>query len=319
MDLTLPVRYRGLNLNSAASAGPGDPISGIKLEQVLWGGAPAVGYTEKRSLTDGYDASDVYLGRRVLRVRASVYGLNRADLYDRKQQVMSCIHPTAAFFDDEGAKGYLPLTYSEPTLDMVNFPAVIDPEGPPRDPPANLGYALRSLMVYARPMGQPDLIIDADRTGGQRNRGLAVPLQWGWDIIDPRVYLQDEQVYLLDAASGPFIDVPITNRGDYPTPVNVLLSVPAASGEGTATITVGTGTFVISVKDSTSDQIYRYSARQKVLTVEEEGVEVQRADLLDLGTDDTHPMVLPGATGFTMISGLSFGDGSRLFFNEAYA
>ncbi len=319
MDLTLAVRYRGLNLNSAAAAGPGDPISGIKIEQALWGGAPAVGYTEKRSLTDGYDASDVYLGRRSLRVRASVYGLNRADLYDRKQALMSCIHPTAAFLDDVGAKGYLPLTFFEPTLDTVNFDPVVAPDSH-TDPPTTLGYALRPLQVYARPMGQPDFIVDADRTGGQRNRGLAMPMQWAWDIIDPRVYLQSEQEYPLDGA-GPFVDVPIQNRGDYPTPVNVLLGVAAASGEDTATITVGTGTFIIKVPDSTSDQIIRYSARQKVLTVEEEGVEVTRMDLLDLGTSDTHPQVLPGDTGFTLLTanGITFQAGSRLFFNEAYA
>lgn len=319
MDLTLPVVYRGLNLNSASPAGPGDPISGIKIEQALWGGAPAVGYTEKRSLTDGFDASDVYLGRRSLRVRASVYGITRADLYDRKQQVMSCIHPTAAFLDDEPHHGYLPLTYFEPTLDTVNYPEVeaLSPDGHTMLPQ---GYALRPLQVYARPLAQPDLIVDADRTGGQKNRGLAIPLQWGWDIIDPRVYVQTEQEYVL-AGAGPFVNVPITNRGDYPTPANVILGVAAASGEETVTITVGTGTFIIKVPDSTNDQIVRYSARQKVLTVEEEGVEVTRMDLLDLGTADTHPMILPGATSFTMLTanGTEFQTGSRLFFNEAYA
>lgn len=313
MDLTRPVRYRGLNLNTVAIAGGGDPTSGIALEQVLWGGAPGVGYTEKRSLRDGYDASDVYLGKRSLRVRATVYGLTRADLYDRKQALLSCIHPTAAYLDDIGHKGYLPLTYEEPTLDTINFTEELDDLG------AGLGYAFKPLQVFARPMGQPDLIYDRERTGGSMNRGLAIPMQWGWEIIDPRVYLQDEQTYDLSGA-GPWVNVPITSRGDYPSPVNILLVVPANNTEGSATITVGTGQFVINVKASTTQQVYRYSAREGVLTVEEEGVEVTRRDLLDLGTDDQQPAILPGDGTFTMVkAGDNFLTGSRLFFNEAYA
>lgn len=315
MDLTRPVRYRGLNLNTAASAGPGDPISGITLEQVLIGGAPGVGYTEKRSMTDGYDASDVYLGRRVWRCRASVYGLTRADLYDRAQDLMSCIHPTAAYLDDVAMHGYLPLTYEVPTLFTEDWGEEMS-EG---DFPVGLGYGYRALQVYARPLGQPDQIIDKDRTGGVMNRGLAIPFQWAWDIIDPRVYVQDEQTYDISGAAGSLIDQPIINRGDYPTPVKVLLNIAASEGGGTVDITVGTSTFQIIIADSTEQQVYRYDAMRKVLTVTEEGQEVTRMDLLDLQDEDSHPMILPGAGAYSIVSTVALDTNSRLFFNEAYA
>lgn len=313
MDLTRPVRFRGLNLNTAASAGAGDPISGIALEQVLIGGAPGVGYVEKRSMADGYDASDVYLGRRVWRARATVYGLTRADLFDRVQDLMSCIHPTASYLDDVGAKGYLPLTYEVPTMDVDNWTEeTADGIG--------LGYAYRTLQVYARPLGQPDQIIDRDRIGGSMNKGLAVPMQWAWDLIDPRVYVQEEQSVSL-AGAGPFLNVAIENRGDYPTPVNILLIVPAGQPAGSVDFTIGTSSgFTITVPDSTEEQVIRYSARAKVLTVTEEAVETVRMDLLDLQGEDTHPQIMPGEGAFSMVlTGVTFDTDSRLFFNEAYA
>lgn len=310
MDLARPVRFRGLNLNSARSAGQGDPISGIALDQVLLGGAQGVGYSEKRSMTDGFDASDVYLGRRTWRARATVYGITRADLYDRVQDLMSCIHPTASYWDDVGAKGYLPLTYEVPTMYTDDWPeeAVGD------------GYGYRPLQVYARPMGQPDQIITRDNSGGVMNKGLAVAMQWAWDLIDPRVYVQDAQEYDL-AGLGSLINRPIINRGDYPTPVSILLVVPANAAAGSVVFTLGTSSGVtILIPNSTETQIIRYSARQKVLTIEEEGNEIQRMDLLDLQGEDTHPQVLPGVGAFSMVvTGLTFATDSRLFFNEAYA
>jgi putative cell wall-binding protein len=89
----------------------------------------------------------------------------------------------------------------------------------------------------------------------------------------------------------------LTNRGDYYTPLNMLLVVGA--GGGSITASVGDSSFVITVPGSTTTRIIRLKGDDKVLTVEEDNVESLRLDLIEFTGDSTWPLVAPGTTPYT--------------------
>jgi hypothetical protein len=140
----------------------------------------------------------------------------------------------------------------------------------------------------------------------------------GWTSVleckDPRVYVYPNKESPLDGSdSGTF-----ANRGDYPAPLNVLLVV-AAAGTAASYHFVGAGTdMFIDIPASTVQQVFRYDGYLHVLTVETNGVEVLRMDLLRFINETTHPIVQPGSSGWTG-TGPALVTGSRLFWAEAYS
>lgn len=111
----------------------------------------------------------------------------------------------------------------------------------------------------------------------------------------------------------------LSNRGTYLAPVNALFVVGAASGQISATI--GDSVFTITIPASTGTRTIRLKGDpEKVLTVEEDGVEVPRLDLISFTNDTTWPLIDSGesAYSFTFHGGI-LADGSHFWFYERYA
>jgi hypothetical protein len=295
--------YRGLNLNGVAQQAAGERMTGSQVSSVRMGNVPGVGWTEKRSLGDGNDASDVYLGARRVFLQGFVYGRSRAEMFDFQQSLLTALSPTASYNSNPAEFGYNPLYYAVPTLDL-DFD--VD----------TVGDRYRTLYVLARPLATPTVDINRDASGGQEDLGSGIAWSAVLEAKDPRVYVFPDQETDLDGSdSGTFA----TNRGDYPSPLNFILVV-ATAGAPTSYHFVGAGTdMYIDIPASTVQQVFRYDGYLHVLTVETNGVEVLRMDLLRFVNENTHPLVLPGSSGSWTGTGPALASGSRLFWAEAYS
>ena len=88
------------------------------------------------------------------------------------------------------------------------------------------------------------------------------------------------------------------NKGNYPTPLNVLLNIVAGSAAGSFHVVAGGSDFTITIPANAAAQIIRYSSYHKVLSLEVAGVETLRMDLLSFAANQTHPLVPVGTSAF---------------------
>jgi hypothetical protein len=111
------------------------------------------------------------------------------------------------------------------------------------------------------------------------------------------------------------------NRGTYVAPLNMIMAV--GSGAGTITVVAGSSNFTITIPASTGVRIIRFK-REKVITVEEGGVESLRRSWLNFTANTTWPLIPPGVSAYTItINGTTLDpgtvDGSHMWFWESYA
>lgn len=301
MDLTRPVVYRGFDLNTFTTGPAGVPIHGCVLETVDTSGTPAVGYTEKRALEDGLDASDVYQGGRQVQLSGTLYGSTRTNLYEQLRTLRTVFNARSCYLESPETKGFLPLTYEEPDEDGVTWPGNFIP-----------------LKLKVRPMGQIRAVINRDRTGGDDLRGLAIPWQVNCVAADPRAYVDDLQQYNFPQATSSGGPQALVNRGDYPTPANLLLEIGPAAGAGTFVITIAGFVQTITIPDSTYTQVIRLMGREKVLLLTANNVESLRMDLLAQDAKQTFPLVPPGISTYSWTCTFALNTpNSRLFYEEA--
>ncbi len=306
MDLSRPVGYRGLALNDAAVDPAIRRIVGNKIKRCRWLPIEGVGYKEKRALADGFDASDVYLGERIIVIAGVTYGRNKGDLFDRFQQVKAAFTPTGAYAEDPGAKGFVPFDFYVPTDDA-------DWAGE------------RQMKVYARPRMQPGADFADDHMPTDPASPFAQPWEAAIECKDPRVYLAaDTRIDFsgTNPSSGGAIDW--VNRGDYNAPVNILLQVAAGATAGAkAHFEMGGASFDITIPSESYAQTIRYDAGRGVITQEVNGVENTRRSLLVQLAQTGHPSVKPtpssGAYLYAVTGGATIQSGSRIWFTEAWA
>lgn len=278
MDLSRPISYRGLQLNDAGIASTRENIAGIAIERVSYGQVPGFGYIEKRSNADGYDAGDVFLGKRDISLSGTIYGKTRADLFDRKSLLSAALSPTGAYAESPPDYGYLPLTFEEPTLDTITWET-----------------GIIKKMMRVRPRTMPSFSIVRDAIGGVEEYGLAIPWEVDVEARDPRIYYQTSVGDYFDAAgataNGTLV---LDNRGDYPAPIRIELYAAAGAG-AVKMVLLGLGTsMTLEIPASAVESILRYDGHEKYVTLEENGLEVLRMDLITFGQDTTHPQVPPG-------------------------
>lgn len=303
MDLSRAIVYRGFNLNGVTQYAAQTMWYGSMVESVRMGNVPGVGWTEKRSLGDGNDASDVFLGTRRVQLQGHVYGRVLAEMFDFQQELMTVLSPTASYMANPAEFGYNPLYYAVPTLDVTWLPD-------------ENGDRLRTLYVNVRPLATPSVDIIRDSTGGQPDLGAGIAWSVTLEAKDPRVYVfPDREVSLYGA--GPPYNGTFNNRGDYPSPLNILLVVPANT-TATYQFTGGGSNMYIDIPTSSVQQAFRYDGYLRVLTVESNGTEVLRMDLLRFVNETTHPAIQPGNSDWTF-TGPGLAPGSRLFWSEAYS
>lgn len=304
MDLTRPVTYRGFALNSATEAA-GNPATGCAIDSVDYSDVDAVGYEEKRSMADGYDASDVFLGKRRVVLAGTLYGADRADLHDRLQNLRFAISPTSAYAESPGDFGYLPLNFDVPTKDLTNWPT---------------GFI--SQMIRVRPARILQWSLNRDQVGGA-DMGNSLRWQALLDARDPRIYAFAEKDYTAWVGrTGTETPAPsFFNRGDYPGPLNILLQAPAGAAASVLTLNIAGTTMLLSMPTHASQvQVLRYDGTDKVVRLTIGAVTSLRMDLLSFPAGKTHPLITPGSNPFTYSrSGAAIGAGSHMWFWESWA
>lgn len=301
MDLTQSVFYRGLDLNHIETLVGEGKRRGLLLEEADYGSVPGVGYSEKRAQDDGFDSTDVFLGRRTIELQGFVYGENIGDLWDRTQDLRSALTPSAAYLEAPGLDGYLPFQFYVPTVNFTDFVT---------------GY--RQCQLNARPIDQPRFKVRRDTgANGEATSGQALAYSARLECKDPRVYLWPmKQENFTNTESGT-----TPNRGDYPAPLSFTFTVDAAAGAGNILFEVGGSRMRVTVEDTTAVQIYRYDGDLKVLTVEQNTIEVLRMDLRSFLSNTTYPKVPPGGGAYTItVTGLAGHlTNAYMFWYEAFA
>ena len=306
MDLTRTILFRDYTLNDenilaniVAGNGAGAGISGCVVDSADMSDVDVVQFLEKRSLSDGMDAGDVYLGARRLRMAGTLYATTRALLFDAYQNLRAALSPTLAQRESPADKGYLPLYFSVPTNRIEDYP----------DQVIN-----QRVLVLPRAF---QAIFNRDQSGGDDLDALALPWQATFIMRDPRIMSEapwDHDFAALAASdAGDFV-----NRGDYHAPLNILLVVDATAGS--AVFSAGGSVFTITVPASTGNRTIRYKGEDKLLTVEESGVETVRMDLLTFQNQTTHPLVPGGTSPYSAtFTSIQVQDGSHMWFWESFA
>lgn len=109
-----------------------------------------------------------------------------------------------------------------------------------------------------------------------------------------------------------------TNRGNYLGKFNALIEVGA--GAGTINVTVGDSIFTVTIAASTGNRIIRIKD-DKLITIEEDDIELPRLSTLVFAGDATWPLIDPGDTAYSVtfhgMAGVKAG--SLMWFYEQYA
>jgi hypothetical protein len=304
MDTTRDIVYRDFLLNDAGirdnidpDSGIGKGITGCVVDSWDDSDTDVIQFTEKKSLQDGNDAGDVFLGGNRLRMAGTLYGKSRALLFDQYWDLRRILNPVLAQRESPADKGYLPLFFSVPTNRQADYPSgAID---------------LRKLVM---PRGK-QLVWQRDQQGGEDWASLAIPWQATFVSKDPTTYAAVSQDYSLEAGgtvAGNFV-----NRGTYISALNILVVVGSAAG----TIAIqggGAVNFTITVPASTGNRTVRYNGFEKLVTFEENSIETLRMGSIPV--DMVHPMIPEGTSAYTVtFTGVAPTAGSHMWFWEAYA
>ena len=305
MDPTRDILYRSFLLNDSAirsnidpDTGVGKGITGCVIDSWNFSDVDIVQFLEKRPVSDGMDAGDVYQGARRLRMAGTLYGKTRGALFDLYWEWRKTMSPVLAQRESPGDKGFLPLYFAVPTEDTDNFVS-----------------GQRDLFIYARP-GPQDCDFDRDRQGGVDTDSLAVP--WSATMLqkDPAIYGAD--AVDVDLSAGGTISGDFVNRGNYLSPLHMLLVVDNAAGS--IAVQAGGSTFTLTLPASTGSRIVRYKGDQKIVTVEENSVELLRMDVLPGVASMEHPQIPEGTSPYVVtFTGVTPTTGSHQWFWESLA
>lgn len=236
MDFTKSIDYNGFSVNDASFSPDGVPTSGFRVEEINVSDEDVAAYAEKRAIADGIDASDVYLGRRLLAATVTVFGSSRGDFWDKQQDLLANFSPTVAYNADTANLGFLPFNFFQPTADISTWPESAYPDGIP-------------MRYYVRPARTPQFIVRRDEVGGEEAQGLSLPYRLSLVARDPRKYLQDATS--ISIASGTATaSSSVAYAGDYPTG-RATVTINSSSATGTATYAIEAGQFALTI-DATS-------------------------------------------------------------------
>lgn len=238
--------------------------SGCVVKRIRYGELEVDGYTEKRALDDGHDATDVFLGRRRITLIGTVYGQTKGELFDILRLMRYSINPRLAYDESPGDNGYLPLVYWETTDELATY---------------DTGTV--QLMMRCRAVTGVVTDFDRDQQGASDGDEMSAPFQVTFEAIDPRVYLKERVDEPLEGSEG---TLTLINRGGHPAPINLVLVKEAhPDHDFEFTLTVGGVSLSVTFPASAEDQVVRVDGYQKVVTMQQEDVEVLRMDLWDPG------------------------------------
>jgi len=314
MDLSKPIGYRGVPVNTLTESGR--TLRGIVVENADYSDVVGVGYTEKRAAADGIHASDVYLGPRGIDLAGFIYGSDLADLFDTLHLMRAAFSPTAAYQESPGDRGFLPLTFSQPTGKLTDFPTgVINLQMLAR-PERNLRFTLNRDRLTDK-----GLVLGAP---GSAKAGVRASVAgWAARLVckDPRVYVQETKEQALLGTQATAVAKTAVNRGDYETPMNIMLIAADAVAGNFKLTGLNNVDMTITMEAGKADYIYRWFGDDRVLMTQKTANDplVLRMDLVTLGTANRKPMVAPGARAYQYSHTANLKAGSRLFWSEAFA
>jgi hypothetical protein len=117
----------------------------------------------------------------------------------------------------------------------------------------------------------------------------------------------------------------LTNRGNYPAPLNFIIVMPASAAGSYVFTWAGVGSsFTVAIPAGSIERTIRVDSIEKVVTLEQNAVETLRMDLVTFSGNSTYPKVPPtpegeSAAGFTWsCNGPLDGAKARLWYNEAW-
>lgn len=305
MDLTRDIVYRGYTLNDEniqSTVTPdrtsGAGITGCVVNGVDVGDVDVIQYREPKSQQDGIDVGEPQLGSRRIHMSGTLYASSRLRLYDELQDLRAALNPRLAYLDEPADKGYQPLYFSVPTLNTTDWPT-----------------GAKDMLVNVLPYRFRYTIL-RDNIGGDDDE-YAGAISWEATFMarDPRFYADAFQTEpFTGSESGT-----LTNRGDFPTNVNILIYCNASSG--TVQFSVGGALMTITIPASTNSRYFRYKGDDRILTVQDPydtGSEELRMDLLTL---DKHPQLVTGDSSYIITKGgaVTLNSGTILWYWEAFA
>jgi hypothetical protein len=226
-------------------------------------------------------------------------------MFDRLQALRAAFTPTAAYAEDPGAQGFLPLDFYVPT-----------------DKPDWVGE--RHVMLNVRPMGQPGMSFDRDRINPDPAGAFSQDWQVQVEAIDPRVYAYAPWNHYIAVGTAPSVtSTALENKGNYGAPLKMLLVVAAnAPANSKFHFEGGGANFDITIPTEGYQSLFRYDSGKKVLTHEVNGVESLRMDLLKFNVKTTHPLIQPdplaGTYQYAFTNAVTE-TGGRIWFYEAWA
>jgi hypothetical protein len=304
LDTTRNILYRGFLLidalirdNIDAGPGSGKGITGCVVDSWDFSDIDVVQFMEKKSLQDGMDAGDVFLGGRRLRMAGTLYGKSRGLLTDGFWELRRVLNPILAQRESPADKGYLPLYFSVPTNRQAESPT-------------------GDIDLHIRAMPRSSQVVwQRDQQGGEDSEALAIPWQATFVMKDPTVYSATTVDY--DLSAGGSVAGNFVNRGNYISALNMLVVVGPQAG--TIAVQGGGGVnFTITVPASTGNRTIRYKGFDKIITFEESSIETLQMGSIPLTM--VHPMVPEGTSAYTVtFTGVTVVAGSHMWFWEAYA
>ena len=233
MDLSKTISFGSYSVTGITQQGGGQPSYGVQFEAVNPTQVEVTGYFDKSALRDGVDAGDVYLGRRVLTIRASVLGSSVGDGWDRLDAFLAAFSPRLSYNADTANLGFQAFDFFQPTADISTWPTSTYPSGIP-------------MRYYCRPAADPTWVVRRDASGGLTGRGIAFDVTASLTLRDPRKYLQTQQNVSISTSTQT-----ATYRGNYPTWPIVTFSM-SATGSSAMTVGVGGQEVVIDLSAETS-------------------------------------------------------------------
>lgn len=298
MDTTRPIIYRSFDANDAALGSDGLMVGSL-VQRVRYWGVQGIGYTEKKALSDGRSASDVYLDMRPISIEGVLNSLSRGDLFDRIFALTAAFTPTSAYGESPGDKGFVPLYFYIPTARLAEWP----------------GGEIECF-IRARPLAQPEVLFDRDKIGGDDNSPVSIPWSVALTAKDPRIYVVP-RVDTVATASG---SATLVNRGSYPTPVNATFVIPAAAGSVTITLVGGGADMTLVVPSDPLVRTIHVSSVDHVVTSQlAGGAETLALNLMTQVANTSWPSIpAGGSAAFNWTTTHALSAGSILWYYETF-
>lgn len=265
MDFTAPISYNGLTASGLTLASGGSPSVGIVFDRVDISPIDTEAYLDRRAVSDGADATDVYVGVRQVNINAAIYGSTIAHGYDQLQSVLRTFHPRIAFNADTANLGFLAFDFRQPTISTGVWTA---------------GYI--PLRLYLRPARPVSYVLDRQPTGGVPSKGVAFRAGILLVARDPRKYAQTASAVSVTTTAQT-----ATNRGDYPTFPIFTWTMTAAGSSIHQIVVAGMAVKINLSAQSSGSFSFDYATRR----LTKAGASM--ASLLD-GAVDGFPEIEPG-------------------------